>query len=222
MTYFGEKGSGLIFAADLPSYSQNATVIEQIRDIIDVVKINTPLLLAEGCGVIETLKSDFGVPVFADIKVADVPHTNSAIVTKMKQAGAAAVMVHGFIGPDGIDAALAAADNELGIIVQLELTSPGGRVFNAAIADDMAELMSGLPIFGFQAPGNRPKRIADIRRIVGPDPIIVCCGVGVQGGTIENAIRAGGTYAIVGRAIYMADRPAEAAARLLYGSAEIA
>ncbi|MCE9531286.1 MAG: orotidine 5'-phosphate decarboxylase [Planctomycetes bacterium] len=133
----------------------------------------------------------------------------------MKEAGAAAVMVHGIVGPDAIQDCIDTAAGELGVIVQLELTHPGGLIFTQPIAADMAAAAAVLDIFGVQAPGNRPERIREIRAIVGPEPIIVCCGVGAQGGTYHQALKAGGTYVIVGRAIYNAADPKKAVQALL-------
>lgn len=196
-----------MFAADLPTYDENVRILDQISDTVDVIKVNCPLIYREGMGIISRLRDRFERPVFADLKVGDVPHTNAAIVALARDAGAAAVMVHAFTGPDGIDAAIEASQQKLGIICQIELTNPGGQIFNAPIADDMARLASSCQIFGVQAPGNRPDRIAAIREIVGPDHVIVCCGVGAQGGNYRNVIDNGGSYAIIGRAIYNAPDP---------------
>jgi orotidine-5'-phosphate decarboxylase len=191
--FFGEVQSGIIFAADLLSYQENAEVLRKIADHIDVIKINQPLVYSEGMDVIARLAGEFNKPVFADLKVGDVPHTNAAIVQAALKNGASAVMVHAFVGPDGLRAAVDAAEDRLGIIAQIELTSPGGEVFNAPIADEMAEIAASESIYGVQAPGNRPERIARIRSIVGPDCVIVCCGVGAQGGSYGSVMAAGGS-----------------------------
>jgi len=209
--YFGEVKSGVIFAADLPTFDENAKVLSQVSDYVDVIKINTPLVFQEGPQVISRLASTFGKPVFADLKVADVPHTNVKVVKMVRDNGGAAVMVHGFVGPDGLSDCVEAADNRIGIIVQLELTNPGGIMFTAPIANDMARLASEMGVYGSQAPGNRPDRIAEIRQIMGPDAVLVCCGVGAQGGSHDLVQQAGGTYSIVGRAIYAAADPRAAA-----------
>lgn len=214
MTYFGERQSGIIFAADLPSFDDNARILEKVADVVDVIKVNVPLLYSETPKVIRRLSESFGLPVFADLKVADVPHTNNRIVEIACENGAAALMVHGIVGPDALMDCMETADGNLGIIVQLELTNPGGKLFTARLADEMAQLAASLGVFGVQAPGNRPERIQAIREIVGPERVIVCCGVGYQGGSLDEVIRAGGSYSIVGRAIYNADDPRRAVAEL--------
>ena len=218
MNYFGEYETGLILAADLHSEDENCRLIEDVRDVIDVVKIGSPLVYRHGFGLIERITSRFDVPVFADLKVADVPHTNVKIVEEAASHGASAVMVHGIVGPDGLADCIEAGGDTCGIIVQLELTNPGGTLFTQPIAEDMAVLAAELGAFGTQAPGNRPDRIRAIRKILGPEPTIVCCGVGHQGGRFQAVREAGGSYAIVGRSIYQAADPREAALAILrYG-----
>lgn len=213
--FFGTPNTRIMFAADLPTYDGNARILDQVSDAIDVIKINCPLVYREGLRVISRLQDRFQRPVFADLKVGDVPHTNAAIVALARDAGAAAIMVHAFTGPDGIEAAIEASQQKLGIICQIELTNPGGKIFNAPISNDMAKLAGSCRIFGVQAPGNRPDRIAAIREIVGPERTIVCCGVGAQGGNYGKVINSGGSYAIIGRAIYNAPDPAKAVHAIL-------
>lgn len=205
--YLGTPRTGIIFAADLPDFATNARVIEQIADGIDVIKICNPLAFTEGASVMGRLADRFGKPVFADLKVADVPHTSARIVEIVRESGGSAVMVHGFIGPDGLADCVDAARDQVGILVQLELTNPGGKIFTAPIANEMAAMAREIGVYGTQAPGNRPERIAEIRRIIGADKTIVCCGVGAQGGRHAEVMRAGGSFSIVGRAIYQAADP---------------
>lgn len=205
--FFPRRTRGIILAADLPTVAANCEVLDQVSDLVDAVKIGSPLVYSEGFGAIESLKARYLKPVFADLKVADVPHTNAKIIRQVAESGGDAVMVHGIVGPDGLADALDAADGRLGIIVQLELTNPGGRMFSQPIADDVASMAATFPVYGFQAPGNRPERVARIRAIVGCEPVIVCCGVGHQGGTCRAVFEAGGDFAIVGRAIYGAVNP---------------
>ena len=53
---------------------------------------------------------------------------------------------------------------------------------------------------------DEPERIAAIRKIIG-DREILSPGVGAQGGSAADAIKAGADYVIVGRAIYKAENP---------------
>ncbi|HWJ60979.1 MAG TPA: orotidine-5'-phosphate decarboxylase [Acidimicrobiales bacterium] len=215
MNHFGTRTTGLMLAADLPSFEENARVLDAVKGDVDVIKVGTPLVLTEGIDVIRRFRDRFGKPVFADLKVADVPHTNAKLIRAAAGAGAAAVMVHGVIGFAGLKDAVAAAEGEVGIIVQVELTNEGGDRFTKDHAVDVIALGTLAGVYGFQAPGNRPERVREFREAAGDDAVLVCCGVGRQGGNFQEAVAAGGTYPIVGRAIYEADDPAAACAAIL-------
>ena len=124
-------------------------------------------------------------------------------------------MLHGITGIDSIEACVTAASDDLGIILQLELTNPGGKMFTQNFAEDIAKLAPMLGVYGVQAPGNRPNRIAKIRNIVGNELVIVCCGVGKQGGKFSQVMQSGGNYAIVGRAIYESKDPLKAVSKII-------
>ena len=212
--HFGLVRSSIIFAADINDEELCIDMCRTVRDHVDVIKLSSPLIFKYGMSIAGRIASVTGLPVFLDIKIADVPHTDARIVELARTSGAAAVMVHGYLGPDAIMACMDAAGDQLGVIVQGELTHPGGELFSAGIADDIAEMARGLDVFGVQAPGNRPTRVAAIRQIVGAKPVIVCCGVGAQGGTYGEVLSAGADYAIIGRAIYEADDPVASIQRL--------
>lgn len=202
--------SHIMLALDTPDREKSFEVLEQTYDLIDAVKFNYPLILKEGLSIITEVKEKYGVKVVADFKVADVPVTNNRIVKIVKEAGVDAIMVHGFIGSDALLEIMDIANNELGIIIVTELTHPGGLEFTRMHSKNFAELCNFVDAYGIQAPGTRPDQIKILREIVGPDKIIVSCGVGAQGGSFEEAINAGADFAIIGRAIYEHPNPREA------------
>ena len=201
-SHFGKWESGIIFAADLPTSEDNFRVLDEIVDSIDVIKLSSFLALKESVTCVRRFKDRYKKPIFCDFKIADVPHTNEKIVSMVRDQGGDAVMVHGIIGPDGIESCIKAATGEVGVIMQIELTNPGGLIFTSPIALDMAKLAAYFDVYGVQAPGNRPDRIAEIRGIIGAEKVIVCCGVGYQGGSYQKVLKAGGNYPIIGRSIY--------------------
>jgi len=155
-----------------------------------------------------TKLSDYS-EVICDFKVADIPNTVRLIVEGSVARGASAVIVHAFTGDDSLRAAVEAA-GDAEIYAVTEMSHPGAKLFTAQHAEEMARLGVECGASGFIAPATRPDRIRAIRAIVG-DRKILSPGVGAQGGSAADAIRAGATYAIVGRAIYGSDDPRKAA-----------
>ena len=195
--------SRLVLALDETDGAKALKVAESVSDVVDAIKINWPLVLSEGPRMITEL-SEFS-EVICDFKVADIPNTVKLIVENAVSRGASAVIVHAFTGDDSLRAAVEAA-GDAEIYAVTEMSHPGGKMFTAKHAEEMARLGVECGVKGFIAPATRPERIADIRRIIG-DLKILSPGVGAQGGKASDAIRAGATYAIVGRAIYGSEDP---------------
>ncbi len=200
------RRTGIALALDLPDRAAAFRVLDLVGDQVDVIKLNYPLVLREGIGLLDELARRSSLPILADFKVADVPVTNDRILRLCADHGAAGVMLHGFIGVDALRSARAAAPS-LALFIVTQLTNPGGLDFSATFSEDFARLAVMLGYEGVQAPGNRPEAVARAREIVGPDKMIVCCGIGAQGGEFGAAIRAGASYEIIGRAIYDAPDP---------------
>ena len=192
----------LIVALDVPEESRALRLAADTRDYVDAVKVNYPLVLARGLGIVDKLAkiSD----VICDFKVADIPNTNRLIVEEVFRHHAKGIIVHGFVGDDAVKACVDAARGD--VFVVAEMSHPGATQFNAAIADDLARLAVKVGAAGIVAPATRPERVRQLRAIVG-DRIILSPGVGAQGGNPAEPIAAGADYIIVGRAIYDAANP---------------
>ena len=199
--------SRLVLALDETDGKKALQVAESVSGIVDAIKINWPLVLSEGPQMITKL-SEFS-DVICDFKVADIPNTVKLIVENAVSRGASAIIVHAFTGDDSLKAAVEAA-GDAEIYAVTEMSHPGAKMFTAQHAEEMARLGVECGAKGFIAPATRPDRIAAIRSVVG-DLKILSPGVGAQGGKASDAIRAGATYAIVGRSIYGSDDPKSAA-----------
>ncbi len=195
--------SRLVLALDETDGKKALAIADQVCDTVDAIKINWPLVLSEGPQMITRLSEM--TDVICDFKVADIPNTVKLIVENAVSRGASAVIVHAFTGDDSLKAAVEAA-GDAEIYAVTEMSHPGGKMFTAKHAEEMARLGVECGVKGFIAPATRPERIADIRKIIG-DLKILSPGVGAQGGKASDAIKAGATYAIVGRAIYGSEDP---------------
>lgn len=194
-----KKESRLVLALDETDGSKALAIAESVSGVVDAIKINWPLVLSEGPGMITRL-SEFS-DVICDFKVADIPNTVRLIVENAVSRGASAVIVHAFTGDDSLRAAVdAAGDAEIYAVT--EMSHPGAVMFTAKHAEEMARLGVECGVDGFIAPATRPERIRAVRSIAGDGKKILSPGVGAQGGKASDAIRAGADYAIVGRAIY--------------------
>lgn len=198
-----KSDSRLVLALDETDGRKALAIAESVGDIVDAIKINWPLVLSEGPQMITKL-SEMS-EVICDFKVADIPNTVRLIVENAVFRGASAVIVHAFTGDDSLRAAVEASGGAE-IYAVTEMSHPGAKMFTAQHAEEMARLGVECGVDGFIAPATRPDRIAAIRAVVG-DRKILSPGVGAQGGKASNAISAGATYAIVGRAIYGSDDP---------------
>ncbi len=198
-----KKQTRMVLAIDETDGEKALKIVEQVAEYIDAVKINWPLVLSEGPEMITKLSKY--TDVICDFKVADIPNTVSLIVSNAVKRGASAVIVHAFTGDDSLKAAVEAA-GDADIYAVTEMSHPGGKMFTAKHAEEMAKLGVECGAAGFIAPATRPERIAAIRAIIG-DKLILSPGVGAQGGSASSAIKAGADYVIVGRAIYKADDP---------------
>ncbi|MFA6804726.1 MAG: orotidine-5'-phosphate decarboxylase [Candidatus Methanomethylophilaceae archaeon] len=203
-----KKDTRLVLALDETDRKKALNIVDQVADHIDAVKINWPLVLSAGPEMITELSER--TDVVCDFKVADIPNTVHLIVENAVARGASAVIVHAFTGEDSLTEAVKTAGNDAEIYAVTEMSHPGGKMFTALHAEEMARMGVRCGVAGFIAPATRPERVKAIHSIIG-DRKIMSPGVGAQGGSASAAIAAGADYVIVGRAIYKSDDPAAAA-----------
>lgn len=94
------------------------------------------------------------------------------------------------------------------------MSHPGGAEFLQPVGEAIARMAAEAGAFGLVAPATRPERVTAIRKIIGDKLTIISPGVGAQGGKASDVIAAGADWVIVGRAIYKAESPREAARKI--------
>ncbi|GAB6134638.1 orotidine-5'-phosphate decarboxylase [Thermococcus prieurii] len=202
--------SRLILALDVYERERALEIARETADYLWAIKVNWPLIIGSGLSIIPELKEETGLPVIADLKLADIPNTNRLIAGKVFEAGADYIIAHGFVGSDSVEAVM-----ELGkTIIVVEMSHPGAREFIQPVTDRLIELANRLEPFGIIAPATRPERVNYIRSRLKPGIKILTPGVGAQGGKAGEVLKAGADYIIVGRSIYASDNPRESARRI--------
>ena len=199
------RNTQLIIALDVMDRKNAVRISKETADHVDAIKIGYPLVLGAGLGIINDICKF--APVIADFKVADIPNTDRLICSQAFEAGASAVIVHGFTGQDSVSECVKIAKDFQGdIFVVTEMSHPGAVEFMQPKALELASLAVECKASGVVAPATRPERVRQIRGVVG-NLTIISPGVGAQGGSAAEAISAGVDHVIVGRSIYESKTP---------------
>jgi len=203
----------MILALDVTSGVRALSLAERLKDYFDAIKIGYPLILSAGLGIVKEVSAYS--PVIADLKIADIPNTSRLICEAALEAGACGIIAHAFPGRDSLQAcAESASSYSAELYVVTEMSHPGAAAFMAPVAEQMARLAVDIGAAGVVAPATRPERVRRIRAVIG-NRIIISPGVGAQGGSAREALKAGADFLIVGRSVYEAENPEAVAEGIL-------
>lgn len=205
--------SRLIIALDVTNKKEALSIASNLAGVVDAIKVNYPLVLACGLDIMWDIKRYTNV--IADFKVADIPNTNSLICDETFKAGADAIICQGFVGGDSVKACVDAANKyKKEAYVVTEMSHPGALDFLQPKAFDLVDLAIKSGASGIIAPATRPERLKEIKERANGLKIL-SPGVGAQGGDAKKAIDAGADFIIVGRSVYNAKSPYDAAIDLI-------
>lgn len=208
--------TGIVHALDVDDLDRARDIARSVEPYVDAIKVSWPTVMEIGCKeVIYTVRRSVSLPIMADFKVADIPEISSRIVQKAIRMGADGVILQGFVGKESMKACIDEAHRGTGYtFVVTEMSHPGAELFMQPVGVRIAELARELGSDGIIAPATRPERTREYRRVVGKDLIIVSPGVGAQGAEVGDAIKAGADFEVIGRKIYEAQDPGQAAKQL--------
>ncbi len=174
-------------------------------------KIGLPAIIDRGLAWIPRVFEGFDGLLVADLKLADVAPIMEIVLERLRSAGFNTVIVHAFIGREGglREVAEWCRRNGINLVAVVSMSHPGSRDFIDKHTREMVEMCRELGVWGFVAPATRPEMIRLVRSLA-PEAKILSPGIGAQGARPGDALRAGATYEIVGRAITRSPDPRRA------------
>jgi orotidine-5'-phosphate decarboxylase len=222
---------GILPALDMDSLDAMSRVVEQTTRIEGVIgyKVGLTATLRLGLeGAVKLLRAVTDLPLIYDHQKAgpDVPDMAAKFAATCHAAGVDGLILFPVAGPRAVREFVGnALKNELLPLVGGELPLPDYTVAGGGyIADDALDRIFALAVeIGakhFIVPANVPAKVrhhAEALKRALAKPSLFLPGIGPLGGSIASAFApAAGcnVYAVVGRAIYGAPDPAEAAKRL--------
>lgn len=232
------KGSRVVLALDFPVQEptallfQSLKVLEETHQHICAVKINHHLVLPLGLyhQLQEVLKlaHDYDLPVIMDCKINDIGNTNQVIAEHYYRAGFDAVIANPFVGwEEGLKPVFETARKTGKGVILLAYMShkAAAEGYGQTVKHPRnGKLTSQYMVFAEKAlewnadgavvGATYPEKIREIHAVLRDKVPIFSPGVGAQGGEVEEAVKAGASYLIVGRTITQSSQPAVEAERL--------
>lgn len=220
--------SPIILAVDTNSLEIAKRWIDATRESVDVYKLGLEFYLTFGSDGIRSIIDEFGVEIFLDLKLHDIPKTVSSATSAVAALNPKFLTVHASGGSAMVSAAVNAAPH-VGITAVTILTSLSeDELFRVGFANPALESAVALAELatsaGAQAIVCSPLEIAAIRAVVSSEVKIITPGVrpaGTEGGddqmrtmTPKAAIGEGADYVVIGRPITGAQVMGDAARKI--------
>lgn len=132
----------ILVALDVSDADEAVSLATRLTPFVGGFKVGLELLMGEGPDVIRRVGA-LGAPVFADVKLHDIPNTVGAAARQLAAAGARWVTVHGGGGREMIEAAVAGlrdgSGGGAGALVVTVLTSLDGALLRETGIDRSLE-----------------------------------------------------------------------------------
>ena len=219
----------IIVALDVDSAPEARSLVERLGSSIDFYKVGMELYAAAGMEFVrELIAAD--KRVFLDMKFYDIGETVKRAVAQVARSGVTFLTVHGSqaVMRAAVEGKGSAALKLLAVTVltsfdQTDLRDLG---YESATVSELVSLrVRNAVACGIDGIVCSPLEAAEVRRIAGPESILVTPGVrsaSASAGdqkrvaTPAEAIRNGATYLVMGRQITRASDPAEEVRRILH------
>jgi len=220
----------LIVALDVPNALAGLKLAETLGDTVSFYKIGLGMLTGGGLALANELKQDQGKRIFLDMKLFDIGATVETAVRGLAQFDLDFLTVHG--DPHVVRAAReGAGGGDMKILAVTILTSLDRADLDAGLIrpGDIPELVAERAARAFEAGADgviaSPQEAAMIRALPeAKDRLIVTPGVRLRGSALGDqkrvatpaqAIADGADHIVVGRPIWAANDPRDAARAIL-------
>lgn len=216
----------LIIALDLPDVAAARAMVAALGDSVAFYKIGMELVYGGGLELVTQLKAE-GKKIFIDLKLHDIPNTVERAAAQIARLGADFLTIHAY--PQTMQAARrGVAGSGLRLLAVTVMTSfDDADVRDAGYAHDVAELVAlrarQARHIGIDGLILSPGELAAMRKMLGPDMLLVTPGIRQAGGesgdqkrimTPALAIAAGADCLVVGRPVTGAADPRAAASAI--------
>lgn len=207
--------SPIILAVDTKDLDTARKWIEATRDHVGLYKLGLEFFLTFGADGVNTLKNEFEVEIFLDLKLHDIPNTVSSAAKAISSINPRFLTVHASGGPAMVRAAVDAVPHIEITAVTILTSLSEDDLFQIGFAQSSLESAVALAELsvrsGAKAIVSSPLEIEAIRNAVGPAPTIITPGVRpadsagsddqVRTMTPRQAIDAGANFVVIGRPI---------------------
>lgn len=222
----------IVFPLDVPSLEEAKRFVKLLKDRVGLFKVGLTLFIKEGFQVIKMIEDIAGHKIFLDLKFHDIPETvgNASSVLMSKSQGIKFVTVHTSEGGRMVRAVVEKMTKGTGVLGVTVLTSMDEKEseelgYSKPIKDRvlaLAGIAKRAGCVGVVCSGNEAKAV---KERLGKEFVVVTPGIRPAWANIhkddqrrvmtpKEAILNGADYIVVGRPIYTAKDPADAANKI--------
>lgn len=220
--------NALFCAIDMKDTDQAVTLIKEIKEHIDGIKIGMEAFYAMGTNGYLRLY-DLGLPIFLDLKLHDIPNTVSSAIKSLLPLNPSIINIHTSGGSEMMKAAVEAISdigiNKPKLIGVTILTSMNEESFNEQgislkVKQQVINLSTLAKECGLDGVVCSPLEVKNVKIKCGQDFLTIVPGIRPNNSvaddqkrvlTPKEAIRNGADILIVGRPITQSDDPNQAA-----------
>lgn len=215
----------LILALDYPSGPDALALVDRLGDSMGFYKVGLELYTREGAALVGALQSR-RKRIFLDLKLHDIPNTVAGAVRAAADSGVEMLTVHVAGGRKMMETAAQAAGDRLALLGVTVLTSLSptdiesvwGRSISS-LREEVVRLATLAQESGLRGVVASSEEAQAVRRRLGKDLFVVTPGIRLPGApthdqarvaTPAQAVRAGASHLVIGRAVTSAADPVAA------------